>query len=179
MTWCSSHVHNLLRFVCCNDVVFVPFQKWRQPNSASFHSDSGRSTPQDSLAFFHIPTLEWEEAARGPKVGQQFESIYAPDVNSGLLTEMRTTGGVRAISVGHDHVNDFCGVWQGIHLCYGGGIGYTTYGLRGWPRRARVFEVSCFLKGVHRWSARLTAMPPGNMFLGLRRRSHCDVETSG
>ena len=29
----------------------------------------------------------------------------------------------------------------GVYLCYAGGVGYTTYGMIGWPRRARMFIV--------------------------------------
>jgi hypothetical protein len=93
------------------------------------------------MEFFHIPTPEWWEASEGPIVGDMFEGVYAPNINSGLLTEMRVMGGMKVASTGHDHVNDWCGTWYGISLCYGGGVGYTTYGRTGWNRRARLFEV--------------------------------------
>merc|ERR1719203_2246680 len=57
------------------------------------------------------------------------------------MAVMQGRGDVRAATVGHDHVNDWCGAWQGIDLCYGGGVGYTTYGRTGWDRRARVFMI--------------------------------------
>ena len=68
----------------------------------------------------------------------QQEVVSSPGLNSGLFTTLFSARDVKALLVGHDHSNDFCGDLFGIKLCYGGGIGYHAYGLAGWPRRARV-----------------------------------------
>lgn len=68
----------------------------------------------------------------------QQEVVSSPGLNSGLFTTLFSARDVKALLVGHDHINDFCGDLFGIKLCYGGGIGYHAYGLAGWPRRARV-----------------------------------------
>lgn len=52
---------------------------------------------------------------------------------------------MRATFVGHDHVNDYCGRYPGDQMmwaCYGGGIGYGTYGRLLSPRRARIVELA-------------------------------------
>jgi hypothetical protein len=51
------------------------------------------------------------------------------------------TPNAKVMTVGHDHVNDYCGRWHGIELCYGGGAGFHAYGKTGWARRARFFEL--------------------------------------
>jgi hypothetical protein len=71
-------------------------------------------------------------------VGVKQEDVCAANVNSGFFAAMLEAGDVKAVFVGHDHVNDFCGNVLGINLCYGGGVGYHAYGLAGWARRARV-----------------------------------------
>ena len=38
-------------------------------------------------------------------------------------------------------MNDWCGKHYGINLCYGGGVGYGTYGKAGWDRRSRVIDI--------------------------------------
>ncbi|KAK6944585.1 hypothetical protein RJ641_025687 [Dillenia turbinata] len=47
-------------------------------------------------------------------------------------------GDVKAVLMGHDHENDFCGNLDGIWFCYGGGFGYHAYGMEGWPRIVRI-----------------------------------------
>lgn len=100
--------------------------------------DSPPITP--ALAYFHIPLPEYKTVLESPKMilGEQQEEISSPLVNSGLFTALLEAGDVKATFVGHDHVNDYCGNFFGIHLCFGGGTGYHAYGKVGWPRRARV-----------------------------------------
>lgn len=113
---------------------------WYSEMSKALEQQAGKSSI-DGMLFMHIPTPEFFDAAQGEIVGDMFENVAAPQVNSGLLTEMRTRGDVKVVAVGHDHVNDYCGVWQGMNLCYGGGVGWTTYGRNDWARRARVYEL--------------------------------------
>ncbi len=61
-------------------------------------------------------------------LGEQQQEISSPLVNSGLFTALLEAGDVKATFVGHDHVNDYCGNFFGIHLCFGGGTGYHAYG---------------------------------------------------
>ena len=91
-----------------------------------------------ALAFFHIPIYEYELATG--KVGDTQEGVYDADINSGLFTAFIESGDVKATFVGHDHVNDYCGKYYSINLCYGGGVGYGTYGSAGWERRSRVIQ---------------------------------------
>ncbi|KAK2436464.1 putative inactive purple acid phosphatase [Trifolium repens] len=49
-------------------------------------------------------------------------------VNSGFFTTLVGAGDVKAVFVGHDHLNDFCGKLMDIQLCYAGGFGYHAYG---------------------------------------------------
>lgn len=57
---------------------------------------------------------------------------------------MHEAGDVKAVFIGHDHVNDFCGDFQDtpIKTCYVGGAGYHAYGKASWPRRARLVLAS-------------------------------------
>lgn len=121
------------------DWIQVDQIEWYRQQSEQSEQAAGHKL--DSIAFFHIPTPEWRDAAGGLIVGERHEGVYAPNFNSGLMSVMQGRGDVRAATVGHDHVNDWCGVWQGMDLCYGGGAGYTTYGRTGWDRRARVFMI--------------------------------------
>ena len=50
---------------------------------------------------------------------------------------------IKAVFVGHDHNNDFCGDYYGVSLCYGRKTGYGSYGPPdGMQRGARILEFS-------------------------------------
>lgn len=104
-----------------------------------------------TLAFTHVPVREYIDVVKAqlnvsrgvgsPRVvGDNFDSINSG--KNGRLYDALQERNVRVLSVGHDHTNDFCGRKKGgVYLCYAGGVGYTTYGMIGWPRRARMFIV--------------------------------------
>lgn len=91
-----------------------------------------------ALAFFHIPIPEIREGPLKNIVGEYWEYAACSSVKSGVLHTLVSMGDVKAVFIGHDHTNDFCGNLDGIWFCYGGGFGYHGYGKAGKPRRARV-----------------------------------------
>lgn len=101
-----------------------------------------------SMAFFHIPLPEYRHLDQHV-VGTQKEAVTAPRYNSGARKVLGEIG-VQAVSVGHDHANDYC-VNDAIDvdtsgenrmwLCYGGGSGEGGYGgYGGYIRRMRVYD---------------------------------------
>ncbi|XP_012084986.1 probable inactive purple acid phosphatase 28 isoform X2 [Jatropha curcas] len=103
-----------------------------------------------ALAFFHIPIPEIPQLYYQKIVGQFQEAVACSFVNSGVLQTFVSMGDVKAVFLGHDHTNDFCGKLDGIWFCYGGGFGYHGYGRAGWPRRARVILAE-LRKGEKSW----------------------------
>lgn len=111
-----------------------------------------------SMAFFHIPLLEY--ASQKPYVGSAREGVTASRYNSGARDVLSSVG-VRVISVGHDHVNDYCMFHDKnepnsepskIWLCYGGGGGEGGYGgYGGYERRFRLFEVNTNSGMISTW----------------------------
>lgn len=104
----------------------------------------------NSLMFFHIPLPEWHlmssDALRYNVSGHKYEDECPGVVNSGLFAAAKERGDVRGMFVGHDHVNDYVGVYSGITLGYDANVGFQTYGLGGdennYMRGVRVFELS-------------------------------------
>lgn len=102
-----------------------------------------------SMAFFHIPLPEFRNLNQ-PFIGEKKEGITAPKYNTHARKVFGDIG-VKAVSVGHDHCNDYClqdiedpnsvdpnKIW----LCYGGGVGEGGYGgYGGYIRRLRSFEL--------------------------------------
>ncbi|WRX31559.1 Calcineurin-like phosphoesterase domain [Theobroma cacao] len=91
-----------------------------------------------ALAFFHIPIPEVRQLYYQKIIGQFREGVACSSVNSGVLKTLVSIKDVKAVFLGHDHTNDFCGNLEGIWFCYGGGFGYHGYGRAGLPRRARI-----------------------------------------
>ncbi|WOL08551.1 putative inactive purple acid phosphatase 28 isoform X2 [Canna indica] len=107
--------------------------------------------PSPALSFFHIPIPQVRELWFKGFVGQFQEAVGCSSVNSGVLQSLTSMGDVKAVFIGHDHLNDFCGKLNGIWFCYGGGFGYHGYGRTGWPRRARVISAQLG-KGKETWA---------------------------
>ncbi|KAL2533411.1 putative inactive purple acid phosphatase 28 [Abeliophyllum distichum] len=112
-------------------------------------SNFSRVSP--ALTFFHIPIPEIKQGPVKDIVGLYREYVACSFVNSGVLKTLVSMGDVKAVFLGHDHANDFCGNLDGIWFCYGGGFGYHGYGIAGWPRRARVILAELG-KGQKSWN---------------------------
>ncbi|KAK8301281.1 hypothetical protein V6Z12_D04G011500 [Gossypium hirsutum] len=103
-----------------------------------------------ALAFFHIPIPEVRQLYYQKLVGRFGEGVACSSVNSGVLKTLVSIKDVKAVFIGHDHTNDFCGNLEGIWFCYGGGFGYHGYGRIGLARRARVILAE-LRKGDKEW----------------------------
>ncbi|XP_039057946.1 probable inactive purple acid phosphatase 28 [Hibiscus syriacus] len=106
--------------------------------------------PSPALAFFHIPIPEVWQLYYQKIVGQFRDGVSCSSVNSGVLNTLVSIKDVKAVFIGHDHNNDFCGNLEGIWFCYGGGFGYHGYGRAGLHRRARVILAE-LRKGDKEW----------------------------
>ncbi|QZT36847.1 metallophosphoesterase [Halosquirtibacter xylanolyticus] len=102
--------------------------EWYRNLSDSYRQTNGdRAIP--SLAFFHIPLPEYKELLSDSlKVGLQYEGVASSDLNSGLFTSMIEKQDVMGVFVGHDHNNNFIGVYKGVGLGYGQRSGADSYG---------------------------------------------------
>ncbi len=94
---------------------------WYLEQSRSYTKKNG-GEPLPALAFFHIPLPEYTQAWENkinPPIGVKNEDECSPDINSGMYTAMLTGGDVMGTFVGHDHINDYIGVYHGMALAYG------------------------------------------------------------
>lgn len=111
-----------------------------------------------SMAFFHIPIPEYR-LLNQPFIGEHREKITAPRHNSGARSEFAKLG-IHAISVGHDHCNDYCLIdsekvdsrESKMWMCYGGGSGEGGYGgYNNYIRKLRIFEVDSKTGSILTW----------------------------
>jgi hypothetical protein len=94
---------------------------WYRKNSQKY-TKANNGIPLPALAFFHIPlpeySLAWNNKTAKP-IGVKNEDECSPVINSGMFTAMLECGDIMGTFVGHDHINDYIGVYCNIALAYG------------------------------------------------------------
>ncbi|KAG0009182.1 hypothetical protein BGZ80_002656 [Entomortierella chlamydospora] len=161
--------------------------EWFRQTSKAITSQYGRDNVPNALAFFHIPIPEYalvenggdddddegdDNDGSGRIVGNKTEGVSAPSYNSGMFEAFFESKDVRATTAGHDHLNDYCLDHRGINLCYGGGLGYGSYGSASIPRRSRVFEIRNRGNRVDTWkrldNEEMTLVGEQTLFVGKK-----------
>lgn len=91
-------------------------------------------TVVESTAMFHIPVPEYDTAyhaamAADPAsvIGSRGENVACGKFNSGFFAAVKEMGSTKNILVGHDHVNDYSVVYEGVRLSYGVKTGDWSY----------------------------------------------------
>lgn len=91
-------------------------------NTSEIYTQGNKGKPLPALAFFHIPLPEYTQAWNGKNTkvfGVKNEDECSPQINTGMFAAMVLGGDVMGTFVGHDHINDYIGVYCGIALAYG------------------------------------------------------------
>lgn len=119
-----------------------------------------RSLPPASvprLAFFHIPLKQYADVwNNGTASGVIGENPCIEKEDGGALPVLKEAG-VRACFCGHDHVNDYSGMCDGIELVYGRATGLGGYGRELVPKGGKLITVDC-LNGTYSW---VSVLPDG------------------
>lgn len=114
---------------------------WYKKIAVSLKRKYKRAIP--SLMFFHIPLKKFKKAWEiGLLSGERREEECSAKINLGIFNKLVKTGDVKGIFVGHDHLNNYCAIFNGIKLGYAGYTGYGGYGQDDIPRGARVFLIN-------------------------------------
>ena len=92
--------------------------QWYLDQSAKYTAANG-GKPVNALAFFHMALPEYKLLEPGNRLGNYYEPICSPDLNTGMFQAMRFMGDMMGTFVGHDHCNDFIGKYYEIALAYG------------------------------------------------------------
>ena len=92
--------------------------QWYMDQSAKYTAANG-GTPVNALSFFHMALPEYKLLEPADRLGNYYEPICSPDLNTGMFQAMRFMGDMMGTFVGHDHCNDFIGKYYEIVLAYG------------------------------------------------------------
>lgn len=122
---------------------------WYRETSRRWTALNG-GAPLPALACMHIPLPEHRQAWENKSaVGVKKEGVFAADINSGLLASLIEMGDVMAVTVGHDHDNNYIGVVGGIALAFGQSSGANGYGEL--ERGSRIFQLRQGQRGFASW----------------------------
>lgn len=113
---------------------------WYREQSARFTKEN-QGNPVPALAFFHIPLLEYNKIIGDAKTfGNDREGeVASSEINSGMFASFIEMKDVMGVFVGHDHENDYLGIYKGLALGYGRVTGTDAYGSL--TRGARIIEL--------------------------------------
>ncbi|ORY08702.1 phosphoesteras-like protein [Clohesyomyces aquaticus] len=140
---------------------------WLKPNQINWFKAAAQGLKESQshqhythihldMAFIHIPLPEY--ALDLPIVGNRLEGVTAPGFNSHFKDAL-VEEGVKVVSCGHDHANDYCAFSKDVKtgegelwMCYAGGSGFGGYGgYGGYHRRLRVFEIDSNQGRISTW----------------------------
>lgn len=149
----DSHAYSTIKDIGGYDYIKFDQIDWYRKNSITYTQQNG-GNPVPSLAFFHIPLPEYNQAAADENAiltGTRKEKACAPQLNSGLFTTMKELNDVKGMFVGHDHDNDYAIYWKDILLAYGRYSGGNTVYNNLKPNGARVIELTEGTDGFRTW----------------------------
>ena len=126
------------------DYIHADQLDWYRQTSKKLKAGNDGS-PLPSLAFMHIPIMEYLEGlsdSRRQIRGNLGENPCSPIINSGVFVAMREEGDIKAVSCGHDHDDDYVMKWRGLYMMYGRYSGGDTVYNNLKPTGARIFELT-------------------------------------
>jgi hypothetical protein len=104
----------------------IEWYSWGVKGASDYNASKGKAAAE-SLLFFHIPLIEyndaysyWESTGFDPSIGSgvKGENVFAAPVNTGFFEVIKTLGNTKSIIVGHDHLNNFIVNYQGVRFVY-------------------------------------------------------------
>jgi 3',5'-cyclic AMP phosphodiesterase CpdA len=105
------------------------------------HLRGGRPLP--NVVFQHIPPLATKTFVKTPGasiVGEKNEGVCSAPIDFGE-SDALAANGAKAVFYGHDHVNDFAFVLDGVLYAYGRVSGRHDYAMPGFPKGARAIDL--------------------------------------
>lgn len=112
---------------------------WYRKTSDKYTSANNKS-PIPSVMFFHIPIIEFNNIiGKETTIGIKKENVASSEINSGIFASIVEKKDIMGIFVGHDHNDDFIGIYLNICLAFGQVTGADAYGEL--ERGSRIIEL--------------------------------------
>lgn len=109
--------------------------EWYKWVIAGLTEQNGGVTPESTAMFhiaipeYHLAYLQWKASGYDPAMGfgEKREQVCCPKINTGFFDVMKELGSTKNVVVGHDHVNNYSVLYDGIRLTYGLKTGDRCY----------------------------------------------------
>ena len=151
----DRHQKRVCQLICLNserEGLGASQQKWMR----ELAEKSGKPTVP-RFAFFHIPIKQYADVWNsGVATGYKAEEPCIEKEDGSSLPFLKSLG-IKACFCGHDHVDDYSGIVDGIELVYGRATGYGGYGNENLPKGAKLITVNG-KTGQYEWE---TLLPDG------------------
>lgn len=116
--------------------------EWYKEQIAILTKENNGNTPK-SLMYFHIPPINMQSAYYEyrdndfkdtqnvkylyGKAGEHSKVVYSSNYDYGLFDAVKELGSTQGIFFGHDHINNFSLMVDGVQLGYGLSVDYLAY----------------------------------------------------
>ncbi len=130
----------LWKIVCINTSNYGFLEEQKKWLAQWIEKNRGNTIPV--ILAFHIPIYQyhtiWEEKIAS---GVKFEKVCYEKEDGSALDIISKVPGLKACICGHDHVNDYSGVYKGIDLIYGRASGLGGYGSDVVPKGGKLYTL--------------------------------------
>lgn len=155
----DAQQHPVWEFICLNSSMYGIEAAQRAWLRGLGERRAGTRSAPNAFAVFHIPLRQYNDIwESGAASGVKLEAVAKRNEDGSTLALLKGFGAVRACVCGHDHVNDYAGVANGVDLIYGRATGHGGYGRRLVPKGAKLFTINTE-SGRYAWES---ILPDGN-----------------
>ncbi len=97
----------------------------------------------NAFGVYHIPVSQYLDVwTHGGAEGVKLEGVASWGEDGTTFDYIKRASPVKACFVGHDHVNDYSGQWEGVELVYGRATGTGGYGTHAVPKGAKLITAN-------------------------------------
>lgn len=112
------------------DFVKPEQMEWYRDTLLEIKENNGGVMPESTM-FMHIPVVEhYEVSADDFNYGHKLEPSCPSKINSGLFDFAKELGSTKTMVCGHDHVNNYAVMHEGIKLMYSQSSSFGSYSAR-------------------------------------------------
>lgn len=127
----DSHIFQTLYFMDShaevkNDPEAIGIYDYLKPSQVAWYESHVVHDTKNSLMFMHMPLrqmLDYNDIT-----GRNEEDVYPQGKDTGMFDAILRHGFTKGVFFGHDHLNDFHFIKEGVLLAYGLVSGYNAYG---------------------------------------------------
>lgn len=129
-------------FVCVNSSAEGCDEHTRQ-FLAGLAAERGEARRVPAMGITHIPLKQHFEAWRSAEAsGISLEGVHHQRERGATLPAWKQACDLRMCIAGHDHVNNFSGMADGVVMCYGHSTGVAGYGGDRLPKGAKLYTIN-------------------------------------